>query len=234
MKGRLVFVLCILTSWAFADDTCENPVISGPPIFPPYIVPIDDNTSGGIAVERAMELLTPVVGEPVLDQTKPWPRVLKEFEQGVIDILFVVLYDPDRESFARYTDSWFSDDYGVVTYETSDLDFGSVSSLDGLRGGYYYGVYLPEPYGSYVKDNPNVAGIKEVESMYKMLALNRVNYLVVALETFKLLRPESFEESNFIVHDSSITSIPVHMAVSKNSPCIELFDAINEAVVPAL
>lgn len=229
MLYRITLIVFVLATYSYADE-CRNPVVSGPPIFPPYIIANEDGSRSGVAIDKAMSVLTPILGAPILDETAPWLRVLKDFEDGAIDILFVTLYDPSRESFARFTRPWAFDNYGVVTLSDFDFEWKGIESLEGLKGGYYHGTNLPPPFGGFVKANNKVEGILQVDSMYKMLSTNRVDYLIVALETFQLLRPDTFEAIDFRVHNTSTVSIPIHMAVSKNSPCIERFDEINEAV----
>jgi ABC-type amino acid transport substrate-binding protein len=229
--GLSTSLFLFLGAFASASE-CVRPLISGPPVFPPYIVAGENGVRTGLAIDKAFEILTPITGEPTLDISKPWSRVLKEFENGDIDILFVSLYNQERESFATFTDPWIQDEYGVVTLKGSQFSWDDISSLNDLYGGYYYGAYLPEPFGSFIKANPKTEGIATVESMYKMLSANRVEFLIVALQSFELLKPEGFSSHQFKIHEDSISSTPVHMVISNKSPCLNLLNEINDALTP--
>ncbi|MDV7339361.1 transporter substrate-binding domain-containing protein [Terasakiella sp. A23] len=226
-----VFGLSCLCASAQAEH-CQNPVISGPPVWHPYIKIGEDGARFGPAVEVAQKVLEPLFGAPVLDRIKPWTRVKEELKSGEIDFVFTILHAREREKHYSYTQSWTSDTYGIVMKAGRDMDYIGTRSLKTYKGGYLHGISLPEPFKEYEANNGNIRSIANVSSLFKMLDTGRVDYLIVSLRSFWGLIPDGKQESDYNLITTSVVRIPVFMAVSKKSPCNNHMTDIKAALQP--
>ncbi len=213
-------------------EQCETPLLSGPPIWPPFINPeADGKPRNGFALEF-VETVFSGMGQPYqIDGAKPWPRVLKELETGELDIVFTIFDTPERRAKFVYTEHWISDLYAVITAKGREFDYGSVDDLRTRQGLSYSGMRFPPPLDAATRDNENFTTVNEVALMHKMLKHNRVDYVLASVATFMNLLPDGYSTGDYTVLAESAVRIPVYMAISKKSPCVELLNDFNAQIL---
>lgn len=217
-------------SSALAAD-CKTTLVSGPPIWPPFIkAETDGKPREGIAIEFVGKIFSNIRVPFVLDEAKPWARVLKELEAGDLDFAMAIFNTPERREKFAFTEPWLSDDYAVITYKGREFSYGSVADLDGKTGAVYHGMRFPPPLDQAIAGNDNIVAVTDAMLLHKMLKLGRVDFVVASIPTFMQLLPEGTEPSEFTVLGSSTVPIPVYMAFSRASPCVSLLDAVNAQI----
>ncbi|MEP1932177.1 MAG: ABC transporter substrate-binding protein [Roseibium sp.] len=227
-----LFVPLLSPVAANADaEQCEAPLLSGPPIWPPFINPeADDQERNGYAIDFVDTVFSKIDVAHKIDRAKPWPRVLKELETGDLDIVFTIFDTPERRAKFTYTEHWITDLYAVITYKGHEFDYRSVDDLRARQGLTYSGMRFPPPLNEATVDNENFTTVNDVELMHKMLRHKRVDYVIASVATFMNLLPDGFSADEFTALPASAVRIPVYMAISKNSPCESLLGSINEQI----
>ncbi|MEH6476561.1 MAG: transporter substrate-binding domain-containing protein [Sneathiella sp.] len=216
--------------WAIAKD-CRTPVISGPPAWPPLVIPDGDTGNRfGLAVDTNREVLKEIGATARLDPSKPWNRVLRDLETGEIDMIFALLDSEERRKKFTYTDVWAHDTYGVVTLKGKELSYSTIEDLKHLKGAYYAYLKIPPPLNKLLENTTDFQSINNVASLYKILHQGRVDYLIVSVAAFFWFTPEEYKKSDFKVVENSVIKLPVYMAISKQSPCVKYVEEINAAL----
>ncbi|MEP3046834.1 MAG: ABC transporter substrate-binding protein [Roseibium sp.] len=214
-----------------AAKQCETPLLSGPPIWPPFINPeADGQERTGYAIDFVETIFSEIEVSHKIDRAKPWPRVIKELETGELDMVFAFFDRPERREKYAYTEHWITDMYAVITYKGNEFDYLSVEDLRGRQGLTYNGIRFPPPLHEATVDNDNLTTVNDVELMHKMLRHKRVDYVIASVATFMNLLPEGYTADEFTALPASAVKIPVYMAIPKNSPCEHLLEAINDQI----
>jgi polar amino acid transport system substrate-binding protein len=227
----LILLLCAFSSSVAIAQDCKAPLVSGPPVWPPFINPeIDGMARDGIAIDFVDRIFDKLGVTYNLDQAKPWARVLKELEAGELDFAMAIFDVPERREKFAYTETWVSDDYAIITYKGRDFKYDSVEDLRGKSGAFYHGIRFPPPLDQAVADNDRLVTVTDAQQLHKMLKLERVDFVIASIPTFIQLLPEGYSSSEFTVLGASTVRIPIYMAFSKKSPCVALLEDVNKQI----
>lgn len=206
---QIVFALQPLD--AYAND-CVEMRASGPPVWPPYVIPgKDSKLRHGIAFDLAKNIFSGLNVKFVQDAPKPWRRVVRELKNGDIDFVVAILDDAERREHFEYSIPWTFDTYAVIKLRGGDWDYSSVESLKGRLGAYYSGIRLPPPLNKIMTDGYKVASVSIVRNLYRILLERRVDYLVVSVKSFFELMPDIYEREEFQILEKSSVHLPIHM-----------------------
>ncbi len=209
-------------------EECATPIISGPPAWPPFVFPKNDTGERwGVAIDISQQVFTSIGAKNSVDTIKPWKRVLRDLEQGKIDLIFALLVSKERRDKYIYTDAWAYDTYGVVTLKGKEFKYSSVEDLRNHSGAYYADLRIPKPLNQVFEQGKNFQSIKDVASLYKVLHQGRVDYLIVSVPSFVWFIPDQYRKNDFSVIKESLVTLPVYMALSRKSPCAQFIDEIN-------
>ncbi|MBO6826408.1 MAG: transporter substrate-binding domain-containing protein [Sneathiella sp.] len=220
-----ILLITLFSSKSYAD--CSAPVISGPPNWPPFIRTNADNKLQGPALEFVDSFFASQNIKAVHSESKPWKRVQSDMERGHVDLAAAMLKTNERKSKFAYTESWTNDRYGIIVLKDHVFQYAQIEDLNSKTGAYYRGVTFPEPYNSFVKAKKNITPVSNIASLIKMLNKGRVDYLLVAIDTFFATLPEGISKDHFFAISSSIVAVPVHIAFSRKSECQELIPTLN-------
>ncbi len=223
-----VMSLCVFAPFISIASDCEEIVISGPPIWPPFVVQESKTAERtGPAISLARKVLTSAGLTVTLDVKKPWKRILEDFESGDIDLLYAIFDSEERRKKYIFTDPWIHDIYGVVAYRGREFSYTSVGDLEGKMGAYYAGLRLPPPLDAVATGSPKPITVNNVSSLFNLLKQGRADYLIGSIRTLHSLLPDDFDPKNMVFLEKSEALVPVHMAISKNSPCADHIEQIN-------
>ena len=144
----LLLIGClVLSGRVWADEgSCDHPNVSGPPIWPPYIMPYGNNQYSGLAFDMAEAVIKPVLGDYQLNFGRPWARVQAELKVAKQDLVLAMLRSPERERSFHFTKAWTHDRYGIVYNPKSPISYKGLDSLAEKKGAFLHGVKLPEPF----------------------------------------------------------------------------------------
>ncbi|MBE7637822.1 transporter substrate-binding domain-containing protein [Sneathiella sp. P13V-1] len=224
---RILSTVLVLLLPATVAADCLKVRISGPPLWPPFINQVDKAGREGPAFDFLIDFIQSEGLQAVVEDTKPWPRVLRDLEIGELDFVVAILKTEERERKYIYTDRWNVDRYGVVTLKDSQFEFSDLNNLSDKTGAFFRGVAFPPPYAAFIKSNKKLTGTSNVASLYSLLNKKRVNYLLVSVDSFLALLPKKQRETDYAIIESSVVNVPVYMAASKLSECKYLVPKLN-------
>lgn len=108
------------------------------------------------------------------------PDLLKELKNGEIDLVFGINKLPEREEFFEFTNKPINDELKLI-YTNTDIKYGDLESLNGMKMGYIEGELANEWILEYLrKRNINVELVKgySYKAIKTLLADNKVDFIV--------------------------------------------------------
>lgn len=108
------------------------------------------------------------------------PDLLKELKNGEIDLVFGINKLPEREEFFEFTNKPINDELKLI-YTNTDIKYGDLEALNGMKMGYIEGELDNEWILEYLrKININVELVKgsSYKAIKTLLAENKVDFIV--------------------------------------------------------
>ncbi|HFD2043609.1 TPA: EAL domain-containing protein [Clostridium perfringens] len=108
------------------------------------------------------------------------PDLLKELKNGEIDLVFGINKLPEREEFFEFTNKPINDELKLI-YTNTDIKYGDLEALNGMKMGYIEGELDNEWILEYLrKRNINVELVKgySYKAIKTLLADNKVDFIV--------------------------------------------------------
>lgn len=108
------------------------------------------------------------------------PDLLKELKNGEIDLVFGINKLPEREEFFEFTNKPINDELKLI-YTNTDIKYGDLEALNGMKMGYIEGELDNEWILEYLrKRNINVELVKgySYKAIKTLLAENKVDFIV--------------------------------------------------------
>ncbi|MDH2335960.1 EAL domain-containing protein [Clostridium perfringens] len=108
------------------------------------------------------------------------PDLLKELKNGEIDLVFGINKLPEREEFFEFTNKPINDELKLI-YTNTDIKYGDLEALNGMKMGYIEGELDNEWILEYLKKrNINVELVKgsSYKAIKTLLAENKVDFIV--------------------------------------------------------
>lgn len=108
------------------------------------------------------------------------PDLLKELKNGEIDLVFGINKLPEREEFFEFTNKPINDELKLI-YTNTDIKYGDLESLNGMKMGYIEGELANEWILEYLrKRNINVELVNgsSYKAIKTLLANNKVDFIV--------------------------------------------------------
>lgn len=108
------------------------------------------------------------------------PDLLKELKNGEIDLVFGINKLPEREEFFEFTNKPINDELKLI-YTNTDIKYGDLESLNGMKMGYIEGELANEWILEYLrKRNINVELVNgsSYKAIKTLLADNKVDFIV--------------------------------------------------------
>lgn len=108
------------------------------------------------------------------------PDLLKELKNGEIDLVFGINKLPEREEFFDFTNKPINDELKLI-YTNTDIKYGDLEALNGMKMGYIEGELDNEWILEYLKKrNINVELVKgsSYKAIKTLLAENKVDFIV--------------------------------------------------------
>ena len=224
---RFLISLSVVISFShFANAfACENPTLA----IPRLSAPIQNGAPD--PVKSAENLLTDFFekrGQQLtIKDGFPWARMLAELENGNIDLIAPMLKTPEREEKYLFSDSWASDQHGVIVHKDRLFGFQSAEDLTHRNGAYLNGAAFPEPYRSYIQTHDNLTVVYDLDSLSKMLDQKRVDFILAPIGSLFRVIPEKMQDGRFVTLGRSVISTPLYIAFSRKSDCKNLIPALN-------
>lgn len=204
-------------------------------VFPPFQVAEGDD-AGGLDLDLFRAAAASVDCE-VVTREMPWRRLLRALETGEMDAAMGASITPEREAFARFSDTYRNDEFVLFVRrgEVDKVGPGGIADVVGARfrlgivGGYSYG----DTFDRLMQD-PSFA--RQVQAAPTTL-LNLRKLLAGRIDGFIESRPVGADVARkegvldqVAVHPVPVSSDPTHLMFSKKSVPAQVVERFNDAL----
>ncbi len=176
-----------------------------------------------------------IVGErlniPVeLDATLPWKRMLHYLENGKIDMTAALYRTQDREVLYQFTSPYFENEARVFVVKGKEFSFEKLEDLIGRVGGAMLGSY-GEEFDAFAKQHKlKLERVKSMKQLTQKLLLGRNDYFILDYLNGMLFFKEAGLQGQIIALPHPVSTSAVHIALSRQSPCLALVPQINAVI----
>ena len=214
--------LTLLTSVSAADS--EKVIFSTSNVKPWGYM--EEGIQKGLLVDLT-NALTAKTGMTVENNIRPYPRVIREFKNGSIDLAFM-FRSPQAEEIGIPVEQILTTKIVLIALE----DAPEISNLDELSKK-YVGHISGSKYGA-VFDNSNAFNkvpLDSLEQGIKMLLSKRLYAVASAEQTFYYTLKELEIPQNKIKPIMIVNQVPVDLYLSKKSLKVHLIETYRQAIV---
>lgn len=190
---RLIVVVYLACHAAQASSACDTIRISGGESWFPFFfnqLSTQDAKQLGISLEK-LDKRRGIVGDIVqealqrtgvraeFDRDKPWRRSLFELERGQVDVIAGALKTPSRERIFDFSIAVYHSELRVFVRQGKHSQLSGMADLQGKRGLKIGGMSLGSELDEYAFEHLVLEETTTTDSLFKMLAANRVDYGIV-------------------------------------------------------
>ncbi len=177
----LLLALVTLSVPSVLADECKQLSATGNSEYPPYLWRTDkeSNELSG-AISSIMEELGQRLNRDIeLKHVGSWSRAQEEVKSGRVDLIAGAFYTEPRSRWMNYIRPAFLTTNSVVwIHSTSDVSFHGRSDLVDKLGVTVINNSFGQSFDEYAKNNLKIEYVASIEQAYKMLVLDRVDYLL--------------------------------------------------------
>ena len=226
----VVMVICVL--FGSLLHACEKLRVVGSDQWIPFAFAKESADSlhpTGIAYD-VVRLIGQELGIPVqITIGLPWRRIELAMDKGTADILAGNYWTEERAKRWALSDAFANDEVRIFVRRENNFPFNSMSDLIGKRGVMPAGISLGQEFDSF-KHNLDIHEVKLHTQMIDMLALERVDYMILPLLSGRLKIKDAGYENALVAKSKAVSVNAVHLSISRQSSCIVLLDRINQLI----
>lgn len=219
MTKYLYFILLCFSIRTYA----EVYKITGSPSYPPVSWKSNQQTLEGIGVDLAGQLFKSLHYEYNIFYSGPWKRVQKLAEDGQVDFLVGLHKTAERLAYLEYLEPPYLKDKVVIFYRKDsriktleDLYDKTGAGLIGDAGIASFKEYLSKKNVKYKKF---LYDVPDIESVFKLLESNRVQYTVYGLNA-GLSYMTSKSKKDIAIMETPFPEREIYFAIPKKSKLI--------------
>lgn len=208
-----------MQSLAQPNSACSSLTAAGNREYPPYLWSTPNAPMQG-AVALFLQRVSEAIELPIILQDRgPWGRTQEEVFSGRVDMFAGAFFTPARAQRVDYlypamvptrTSVWVRND--------SDLAFESLSDLKRLRGVTVINNSFGQEIDDYIRHHLTMHKVTGIEQGFHMLHEGRVDYLIYE-EAPGAAYAHQLGYDSLRSFSQSISSEPLYLALSKQSPC---------------
>lgn len=188
----------------------------------------------GIAVDLVRFIGEKLAVPVSVDMETPWKRKLVNLARGDLDLSVAIYRTKEREEWYLYTSSYFVNESRVFVLKGKEFHFEQLEDLIGRIGGIPNGGSFGDEFDNFAKDKAlNLQGVESKKQLIKMLLLRRTDYFIQDyLDAMMYLKLHGLQ-GDVVSLPTPISTVEVHFALSRKSPCAYLVPQINEIIIKA-
>lgn len=215
---------------------CPRVVVTADPTYPPLHW-YDGRTLQGASIELTARVLKDLGLPYEFRYVGPWARVLKEAQEGKVDMVVTLKDTPERRDYLAFPATpAFMNPIAVFVAKASSFPYAGPADLHGRRGGISRGNRLGGPEGRALEQSLRLEEGPDSAHNFSKLALGRIDYFITGLYAGlaqQFVRPDA---EKFSVLTPYLLESPNYMGFVKASPCarhLARFDAALARIVRA-
>ncbi|GHF23600.1 hypothetical protein GCM10017044_17700 [Kordiimonas sediminis] len=210
------------TAAASSKDTCKVARIGVFPSWPPHYVHTKSSFEGPL-VDYVSQMLQSLDIEAQALPVKPAGRLLRDMENGDVDIILAGLYSKERAQMYHLSGPLFSNTYGLIYRK--DLGLVPLSEASILT----FVLYRDRPVMEKIKaKGPTIIEIETLKQAAQLLEDRRADYIYSNLENMEMDYVNLGNPPGQLgVHPEFITKNSAHMTINRKWACADKIPEID-------
>lgn len=226
----LFLPLFLVASEVRAEHHCKSIAVSFSENWVPISYYKEDGTADGIAIRLHRRVLGELGVQPNFIGDIPWPRQLAMLKSGNLDALTSVNYTEERDREFLLTDSFHQFKVRAFGRKEHDVTLERVEDLTKYNVAYSRGASFGAKFDKLAEDTSNIFPINGTDNILKLLALGRVDLVILPEFLGTRLIKETELVGQISIKGPVIYEQRIHMAFSRKSECACLRDAYNKTL----
>lgn len=200
---------------------CDSLIASGNPEYPPFLWREKGSANLLVGANRIiMDELGRRIGIPItLKYVGPWSQAQLDAKNGAVDILAGAFYTNSRASYMDFFSPVMLHTTSVVWLRKNHFVFHSKDDLMGKWGVTVMNNSFGQDFDSFSQQHLNVLSVSSLESAFRMLVANRVDYVLYEKNPGMAYASMLGIENKIVSVQPSISSEGLYLTLSKKSPC---------------
>ncbi len=183
----------------------------------------------GIAYD-VVRLISRELDIPIdIEMGLPWRRIEMELDTGSADLLAGNYWNDERAQRWAITSPIANDEVRVYTLANKTFIYREIADLVGRAGVMPSGISYGQEFDNF-KNNLEIFEVKMHTQAVSMLALGRKDYMLLPLYSGERKINQMGYKSQIVALPEPLTINSVHLALSRQSSCIELLEQINKTI----
>lgn len=236
MKKIIVLCLFSLMIWNFQPGFAQTPLQLCAAHYPPWIISENDSSSGisGITIDVMTELFSRA-DVPVQLAALPFSRCLNYTEMGKnYDGCFMTIKNAERESYARFTESYVS----VPTYlfyhqdRFDEFQWDKWEDLQGYSLGIQRGFRYGQEFTKAVERlNLDIKPTNDISQSIKKVIAGRIDFVLVNRYRLHYLISQNPQFADQLkMAEKRVGTGKFYLAISKKSPAADMVPKLNDVI----
>lgn len=227
----LSLVICAFSTQLFSK-TCNSLKVSGSDQWHPIAYQEDGTAKGiGYDVSRliASELALPIH----IDTSLSWAQATKKLRAGKIDIMAGVYWTQERVRDFYLSEAFTKDTLNIYVNKGQEFPYSRLKDLIGKKTDILKGSSNGEAFDNFARiylDKSSFNSVNSFKDLFIKLNDNDIDYAILDPFTTKKILKELNLEDSVVSLEQPLEVNPVHLMVSKKSPCAKYISQINNII----
>lgn len=227
MKKCLALFLLAASSMAFAHPECRKVIISADSDYAPLHW-YDGKKLTGASIDIATHALAALHIPYEVRYVGPLQQVIKEAEDGTLDMVSSLKDSPERQRFLAFTNTpLFTNPIAVFVAKDRAFDYVGWKDLIGKKGGVTQGNRYGGGFDEFMKANLKVEPAQKVYINFTKLESGSIDYLITGYYSGLLHLAQTKQSDKFVPLYPYISETNNFIALSKASPCVGYLPQLN-------
>ena len=226
-----VFSLIVsIVPWQVASAACEKIRISYTTNWVPVAYDSEAGDPSGIAIEVEKEIFKRLNLPLEFVSGLPWRRQMEMLDEGEIDAIAAIHYNPERAERLLLTDAFSNSVVHVYINKYTDLRYTELKDLINYVGVLIKDASYGEKFDTYRKKKLQLLEAVELIRILELLKKGRVDYMLLPANMSDFIIQNYGGEGEIEKSGPPVLIQPIHMGFSRKSKCKILVDAVNEQI----
>lgn len=193
----------------------------------PYQLRDEQGNAYGAGYDVLKAIVEPMGITVETSEGKPFNRLLKEVEDGTIDVFVGLYHNEEREKIYNYTESFAIDEIKVFVPKEKKFNFKSYNDLHGKVGIIPKGASFGDEFQK-EKTNLTLREVTDTKKGFEMMLKGEADYYISAYYDVSAQMKDLGYNDEFVALPKNVNANELYFVVSKNSPLSDFIPKINE------
>lgn len=230
MKFVLYFMMLLVCSTSLPTKAGDVLIASGHAHYPPFMYK-DGDEIAGVGADLIRIIFNELGVEVVSRHVGPWERVLRQAENGHIDLITGAYKTVEREQYLSFPQEHYFDEPVVIFINKNNpFNFNRWQDLVDKFGGTVIGESWGNEFDNFAANHLNIQRLVRIEQSFKMINRNRLDYAIYALYPGKINLMKLGLQDAITALPKLVDAPRAYQAFSKKSPYTRYLDYYSNRV----